>query len=143
MIAVLPLAATSPISRAPGAYPPGAVDLHALATQLLEHFTEVAEGGVGGGDSAMDRLLQQHLFYFIEWKAAFARGPHVHAKILPSPQRHRGAHHQDAARAVIEARPRPHLVPAVGDDQVLQVLGVGLCVGNAAVHTGFAQEFAP
>jgi hypothetical protein len=45
-------------------------------------FALVMHGGVGGGDAPIDCLLQQHLPYFSEWKAAFARRQHAYANFF-------------------------------------------------------------
>src|SRR5580765_7426604 len=75
-------------------------------TALQPDLTQLAKRGICGGDSAVDRLLQQDFLQVVGGEPVLVdRRPRMHPELLPSSQRDERAEHQHPPRPDVEARP--------------------------------------
>src|SRR6185503_2218358 len=96
---------------------------------------------VGRGHAAVDRLLEDDLLDVLDRDSAFLeRGPHVHLELFPAAEREQRPDHEHAARAEVQARPRPDLAPGVARDEVLELRGERVRARMGALHVGVAED---
>ena len=92
----------------------------ALGGQLVEHDLGLAEGLEARGRAAVDGGLQQRLADLLGRAAVVDRAAHVRAELVHAAQRGQHPEVDQAARAAIEARARPHRAPAVLGHELLR-----------------------
>src|SRR5688500_15947303 len=113
------------------------------AVHLLEDLLGGFEGGVGGGNSAVDGGLQQDFLDFIPAEAVPEGGADVHGQLFPVPVRHHRGDGDGGAHLPGKARTGPDAAPRDAGDHVLEVLGERVLVGVGPVHVRVAEHFAP
>ena len=112
--------------------------------QFLNHGPGFLDRMVGGGDAAIDRLLQQNFLDVVRRESAFAQGrADVQAKFIPLSQRHHRADHQHAAGAFVEMRTRPDITPCVARDEIDEVGVECVLAGHRFIDPGVAEHLAP
>jgi len=121
-----------------------AVDLDALGQQFLDQLVDEVESVVDARGADIDGLLHQGLLQVVEREAVLQRRAGVHDELLIGADGDHGAHHQDAAGAVVKARAGPDLAPADPDDHVDEVLVVrvhsGLGLGDILLAENAAAD---
>src|SRR5215471_7281152 len=111
--------------------------------EFLEHLAGLPKSMIAHRHAAIDRLLQNDLLDVVGRKAALdQRCAQVHAELLPPPDRHHGADHEHAARALVEMRSRPDLAPGAAGDEILPLGVKRTPVGIGAIDPGIAQNLA-
>src|SRR5262249_44795592 len=111
--------------------------------EFLDHFAGLAEGVIAHRHAAIDGLLQNDFLDVVGREGALGECcAHVHADLLPPPNRHHGADDEHAARALVEMRSRPDLAPGAARDEILPLGVKRIPVGIGAVDPGIAQNLA-
>jgi hypothetical protein len=90
--------------------------------EVRNDLPNMREGRIGGRHTGVDRYLHQHLFEFIARKAALSQSDtRVQGKFFPAPETRRDCDHEQTARALIEARAAPHIVPGDACNHFLEI----------------------
>ena len=98
---------------------------------------------IGGRHAAIDRLLQQNFLDVVGRESALGkRCAHMQAKLVPLAERHHGADHQHAPRAVIEMRTGPDLTPGIAGDEIDEVGVESVFPRDRFIDPGIAQHLA-
>src|SRR4029079_3682699 len=92
---------------------------------LVLHALRDGERRVGRRDTAVDGALEQHLLDVVPRHADPARRPQVELELPLAAERHHRGQRDQAARAPVEARPRPDLAPRVPGEELLELAGEG------------------
>ena len=111
--------------------------------QLGEDFFGEMEGGVGGGDAAVDGGLQKEFFDLVAGDAAVEGGAQVHAELIGTIQGDQHCQSDEAASFTGEARTGPNLSKDVARDEVLKLAVELVPIALRAVHVGIAEDGAP
>src|ERR687893_2605794 len=111
-------------------------------TPPLDHPSGDGEGGVGSRDAAVDRTVQENLFYLVFGEAVSQGTLDVRGELLVVAAGHEGREGYAAAGLAVEAGSGPDLAPRVARDEVLEVRGEGGGLLDRRVHVHVAEDLA-
>src|SRR5690606_12486826 len=109
---------------------------------LGDHTLGDGERRVRGGDSTIDRRLQEHLLDLVGRQPVAERGAHVHRQLVQVPAGDQGGQRDAAAGPAVQAGAVPDLVPRVAGDQVLEVGGEAVLAGLGAVDVRVPEDLS-
>ena len=110
---------------------------------LVQDFRGDVKGGVGGRHAGVDGDLQQDLLEIARFELVRETGADVQAELLQAAERSRGGQHEQSARAVIQAGPRPDRAPRVARDQLLKCAREIGRAGDRAIDVVVAENRPP
>src|SRR4028119_356487 len=108
----------------------------------LQHPAGDGEGGVGGGDAAVDGAVQEHLFYLVFRQAVAEGALEVRGELFVVAAGHEGRKGYGAAGLAVEGGAGPDLTPRVARDEVLEIGGEGSRLLQRRVHVRVAEDLA-
>src|SRR5271155_1517763 len=88
-----------------------------LRVQFGENLLGDVEGGVGGGDAAVDGGLQEDFADLVASDADVEGGSNVHAELVGTVERDHHRESDQAARLARQAGARPNLAPGIARDE--------------------------